>query len=290
MQLDIFDHSRDTMLRNDVVHAVERHDAIAAGSAWQILVREFPDDASAALLGPLVRALERVVIAAFTDHDALQRARHALHHDIEPAANRMLGAPSAATWLASMWRLLAQRAAVLEFAPDRDEDHAVPMWLRAGDWATAAEAVARIASWRRIPAPLGWMAESRLRRDGLDAALALLAELAWLSPGRLDELTQRVADPRLENLRSRFDAVFEGDGNASDMAWFPAWVLTEKPGMAPLLDAAQRGLDSAPEQAMRLLLELLRLERQGRHHAVVARRKVLRDLQPSLYAAYLATR
>ncbi|SCK08316.1 hypothetical protein VAR608DRAFT_0233 [Variovorax sp. HW608] len=37
---------------------------------------------------------------------------------------------------------------------------------------------------------------------------------------------------------------------------------------------------------MRLLLELLGLERQGRHHDVVERRKALRDTHPSLYAAY----
>jgi hypothetical protein len=32
------------------------------------------------------------------------------------------------------------------------------------------------------------------------------------------------------------------------------------------------------------------LERQGRHSDIVARRKLLRDLQPSLYAAYMKKR
>ena len=67
-------------------------------------------------------------------------------------------------------------------------------------------------------------------------------------------------------------------------------MLTQKPALANALGGAQRSLDSAPEQAMRLLLELLGLERQGRQHDVVARRKLLRDLHPSLYAAYLAAR
>ena len=56
------------------------------------------------------------------------------------------------------------------------------LWLRAGDFAAAADAVARIESWRRIPAPLAWMAEARYRLDGLDAHWGLLAELAWLAP------------------------------------------------------------------------------------------------------------
>jgi hypothetical protein len=38
------------------------------------------------------------------------------------------------------------------------------------------------------------------------------------------------------------------------------------------------------------LLDLLGVERQGRHADIVARRKVLRDLQPALYAAYMKSR
>ena len=290
MQLDIFEHSRDTMLRNDVVLAIERHDAIAARSAWRIFSQDFPSDETLPLLEVLVRALERRVSTAFSEHDALREARLELTHQIGPAALRMLGKNGAATWLGALWRELAQRSAQLVFIAARDEDHAAPLWLLGGEWSAAMDCVARIASWRRIPAPLAWMAEARLRMNGLDAALALLVQLAWLSPQRFDDLTQRIADPRLEPLRKKFDASFEGDGDVADLAWFPAWLLTEKPALANLLGEAQRSLDTAPEQAMRLLLELLRLERQGRHHAVVARRKVLRDLHPSLYAAYMATR
>ena len=290
MQLDIFDHSHDTMLRNDVVHAIERCDASAARSAWRMFSHEFPGDETLPPLDVLVDALERRVSTAFPDHGALHRARHALSHEIEPAALRMLGEPAAAVWLAQLWRELARRAAQLVFLAAHDEDHAAPLWLLGGEWPAAVEAVARIESWRRIPAPLAWMAEARWRQNGLDAALALLAELAWLSPARFDDLTQRITDPRLEPLRKKFDANFEGNGDVADLAWFPAWVLTEKPALANWLGEAQRSLDSAPEQAMRLLLELLRLERQGRHHDIVGHRKMLRDLHPSLYAAYLATR
>jgi hypothetical protein len=134
------------------------------------------------------------------------------------------------------------------------------------------------------------MAEARYRVDDLDGAWALLAELAWLSPGRFDQLTKRLADPLLHRLRKRFDASFEGDGDLRDLAWFPAWVLTAEPGLARLLGEAQPSLQAPPEQAMRLLLQLLGLERQGRHHDMIERRKALRDTHPSLYAAYMTTR
>jgi hypothetical protein len=41
---------------------------------------------------------------------------------------------------------------------------------------------------------------------------------------------------------------------------------------------------------MRLVVELLGLERQGRHAELMQRRRALRDLHGDLYAAYMATR
>ncbi|NDZ17082.1 hypothetical protein C7T35_32255 [Variovorax sp. WS11] len=289
-QLDIFDHSRDTVLCNDVAAALERHDPVSARSAWGTFADAFPNHESLAPLGVLVDALEQRMAAPFQDHDAMHDARRALSELIEPAAVRILGKRSAAAWLDPLWREMAQRAAPLPFRPERSDDHAAPLWLRAGDWSAASDAIARIESWRRIPAPLAWMAEARYRVHDLDGAWGLLAELAWLSAERFDQLTKRLADPLLERLRKAFDATFEGHGDVRDLAWFPAWVLTEKPGLSRQLGEAQRCLHTEPEQAMRLLLELLGLERQGRHHDVVARRKALRDAHPSLYAAYLKTR
>ena len=88
----------------------------------------------------------------------------------------------------------------------------------------------------------------------------------------------------------KFDANFEGSGQTADLAWFPAWVLTDKPAVAPLLREAQPSRQTAPERATRLLLQILSLERQGNQHELVERRKALRDLHAGLYAAYMRTR
>jgi len=294
MQLDIFDDGRDTMLRNDVVHALEQRDAAAARSAWRVFNEEFAGDETLPLLAVLIDAIEGADTAAFADHAAVHQARRTMADAIEPAAARIFGAAAATAWLAPLWQAQARRAAALAFRSECSDDHAAPLWLRGGAWPAAAEAVARIESWRRIPAPLAWMAEARYRIDGLEASWSLLAELAWLSPGRFDALTKRLAEPSLDKLRKRFDASFDagvdGSGDIADLAWFPAWVLTEKAGLARWLGEAQPSLQRAPEQAMRLLVELIGLERQGRHHDVVQRRKVLRDLQPALYSAYMKTR
>lgn len=289
MQLDIFDHSRDVMLRNDVVDALDRRDASDARSAWHVFKDEFPAHDTLPALAALIGALEGRAGAAFADHDALCSARRVLG-DIEPAARRVFGEQAGAAWLAPLWHEMAIRAARLPFRSERAEDHAAALWLRAGDWQAAADAVASIESWRRIPAPLGWMAEARYRLMGIEATWALLAELGWLAPARFCDLTTRLGDPSLDRLRKQFDASFEGDGGMADLAWFAAWVLTEKPGLARWLGETQPSMDSEPERAMRLSLELLGLERQGRHHEVVERRKALRDMHPFLYAAYMRTR
>jgi hypothetical protein len=106
----------------------------------------------------------------------------------------------------------------------------------------------------------------------------LLTELAWLSPGRFAEIPARLAGVSLDGLRRKFDASFEGAGEAADLAWFPARVLTEKASLAPLLREAQSSRPTAPERATRLLLQILSLEREGRHHELVGRCKALCDL------------
>lgn len=108
--------------------------------------------------------------------------------------------------------------------------------------------------------------------------------------GRFATLSHRLADVSLNALRRKFDANFEGSGQTADLAWFPAWVLTEKPGVARLLREARPSRQTAPERATRLLLQILTLERQGNQHELVERRKALRDLHGGLYAAYMKTR
>ncbi len=290
MQLDIFSHSRDVMLRNDVVAALERRDAEAARAARRVLQGEFPDDDTLAAQAVLIAALASTGDGLFASHQAVRNARMVLAEAVVPAAQRVLGDAAGPAWLVPLWRDLAERSAALQFRADAADEHAAPLWLRAGDWAAAAAAVGGIESWQRIPAPLGWMAEARHHSDGLDAAWPLLVELAWLAPKRFDLVSRVLADASLERLRKRFDAAFEGEGSVADLAWFPAWLLIDAPRLAAVVGRAQASLQEPPERAMRLLLDLLELERQGRHHDLVARRRELRGLNASLYALYMATR
>ncbi len=290
LQLDIFEHSRDVMLRNQVAQAIEACDAGAARAACDALANEYPQDDSLGASRRLAASLAQGDGRAFQHHDVLREARRTLEQDLRPAARRVLGDRGAATWLTLQWRRLAQCAQGLGFDAEHADDHAAALWLEAGDWEAAERAVTGIASWRRIPAPLAWMVEARLHLVGLQPTWPMVAELSWLSPRRLQDLARRSPDPILIRLLGGFEREFDGEGEVGDLAWFPAWVLTRRPDLRECLSAAQPSQHEAPERAMRVMVELLGLERQGRQHDVVERRKTLRDLHPSLYATYLSTR
>ncbi len=288
-QLDIFEHSHEVMLRNDVLaHLLDRA-AVPARKALQVLAAGYPQDRALADFERLVMALEGGGPTALPDHAAVAHARAQLLEHVAPAARRTTG-DGAAAWLRESWHELAQRATHLPFQAHLAEDHAAALWLRAERWADAARAAASIESWRRIPAPLAWMVQARCQQGELDACWGMLAELAWLAPARLDALLRDLNDPLLRRLHKKFGAEFDGTGELSDLAWFPAWALVASPALAPHLAQARASQHSAPERGMRLVLELLGLERQGRHHELVQRRRALRDLHGPLYAAYMATR
>jgi hypothetical protein len=235
-------------------------------------------------------ALEEKIATPFADHDAAAAARDQLLTRLKPAVVEPLGQREATAWLARRWKEMACRACFAFLQAEHGDCHAAPFWLHAGDWTSATDAVGRIESWRRIPTPLAWMSEATYRLSGMEAPWPMMAELAWLSAERFEALAGRLTDPSLDTLFARFGASFDSNGDTSDLSWFPAWAFVEKTGIARWLAQTQPSRQLAPERAMRLILDLLNLERQGRHHELIEPRKVLRDPSPPLYATYMKTR
>lgn len=84
MQLDIFNDSRDVMLRNDVLQALNQQQPELAQSAWCTLHNEYPEDASLAALQTLIDALAAFnantesPAPRFTEHVQLQQMQQVL--------------------------------------------------------------------------------------------------------------------------------------------------------------------------------------------------------------------
>ncbi|WP_245932962.1 hypothetical protein [Caballeronia novacaledonica] len=289
-QLDIFADSRDVVLRNDVVEQLQRRHAVDARASLTQLASEYPEDSVLPAMTVLVRELENGSSLPLTDHAELAAVRRHLEEDVMPAVQRVMPAQDAHAWSTPCWRSLAQRAASLVFCGTHTESHAAPLWLRAGGWAAATEAVNTIDSWWRIPSPLAWMTEARYRAGGLDAAWPLFAELAWLAPSRFAALVGALRDASLDALRQRFDADFSGTGEIEDYVWFSAWLLIVKPALAGRLAEARVQRDLPASRATALLGEILRREHEGDQHELIALRQELSRLHTGLFDAYMATR
>ena len=293
-QLDIFDDSRDVALRNDLAQALLDGDQVAARSIADRLQAEFGDDP---VLAPAETLIEhhhwRQSVAAnrHLDVAAVLDARHRLDGPIALAARTVFGAHEALAWLAGQWRWLAGHASGIGWHPAHAEAHAAAQYLRGQAWPQAAEAVARIDAWRRIPVPLLWMTQARWRGDGSDAAWPLLAEALWLTPARAASLLPVLADTRLDRLVARFEERFDPTAaSGADWAWLPAFALIDQPLLAGPLSPATPPTQTAPGEAFSVVMALLRLERQGRHHEIVAHRARLKALSVALFAAYMVTR
>lgn len=288
MQLDIFEHSRDVILRNAVFDALHQRDAGACARAMAALSAEFCDDPLLPAFGLLCARLHSplpVPLARETAAAILQETAGA----VAAAAHAVLGR-AAQAWLSPLWAELAAAIADYPFNPGHEALHAAPLLLRGGHWADAAARIEGIASWRRQLAPLTWMIEARCRIAGFAAIWPLLAELAWMAPQRAQGLASRLAQPELNGLVRRFDAEFEGEETADDFAWFPAWALVANGRLAEGLRLAQGGADTRPERCARIVLGLLALERQGRHAELVEGRRKLRAAHPALFAYYMQNR
>ncbi len=290
-QTDLFSDSHDRMLANDVVAAIERAEPAAALQAVAVLQAAYPDDRHLAPGRLLIATLELESAndgkLCFAPTTGLRQAVAHANGALTTAATQLLGADSARSFMAARWQALARRARTLGFDPADPELHAAPLWLSAGNWAQAVAAVEGIESWWHKPAPLAWMAQSRWLLDGTDAAWPLLAELVWLSPQRLQALLPALPERPFRRLAAGFEAAFD---SAADWVWWPAWLLVEQPSLAKPLQACRADQDTAPQRAFNQLQSLLRLERAGRHHELVQSRRTLRELNPALFALYMATR
>jgi hypothetical protein len=287
-QLDIFEHSHDVMLRNEAIDALRMRDAGACARALAALAAEYGADPLLPSLCLLCGKLQSAIPTPIAREAAiaiLQETEGA----VVAAAHTVFGR-AAQTWLSPLWSELAAAIADFPFDSGREALHVAPLLLRAERWVDAAARIERIASWRRQPAPLGFMIEARCRIAGFDTIWPLLAELAWMAPRRAHVLAPRLRLFELDRLVRGFEGEFEGEGGADDFAWFPAWALVADSRLAQGMRLAQGGANTRPERCARIVLGLLSLERQGSHAELIDGRRKLREASPALFARYMQDR
>lgn len=286
MQLDIFEHSRDVMLENAVITAFASHDLNAAAIAIATLHHEYPERQRLNLYEILLGQLND--FAQSLRAGQLAECHQRLSELIQPIGLSLFGTEPARRWAAPLWQQLAERAAKQPFDPEHPEQYAAALWLAAHDDRMARTATEAIPSWRKIPAPLGWMTEIELRAGHPESYWPLIAELAWLAPQQLDKLLDH-APATVNAIFHRFSADFENNSDEDDLVWFPAWLLICAPETREFLRPAQAA-NTPPAETFSCLLELLHLEKTGQHNGLMAQRGKLRALAPDIFTIYMRTR
>jgi len=288
MQLDIFEHSRDVVLRNAAIDALRERDTGACAQAVAALTAEYGADPLLPAFSLLCEKLRSPIPKPIAREVAIAILQE-LDDAVAPAAHAVFG-KEAKAWLSPLCAELAASIGDYPFDSGHESLHAAPLLLRAGHWMNASACIEAIASWRRQPAPLAWMIEARCRIAGFDAIMPLLAELAWMAPQRAQVLAPRLELPALDRLVRDFDAEFEGEGTPDDFTWFPAWALIVDSRLGECLRLSQAGANTRPEYCARVVLGLLLCERQGRHAELVEGRRKLREVHAALFARYMQGR
>ena len=129
MQLDIFEHSRDVMLRNSVIDTLWARNPELALRAMGDLAAEYPGDSmlpvfkllqqrlALGVIGPLSRVAAGEVLR--TTEGSLAAAKRVFGRDAE-------------SWLAPLWSELATATTGLPFDARAEVPHATLFFMRAG--------------------------------------------------------------------------------------------------------------------------------------------------------------
>ena len=289
MQLDLFLDSHEVVLANEVVAALLARDAIRAQTACAALAHDGPDHPALPALKVLSCAL-----AGWGTPEAqpalIAQRMTGLQQDVVPAATAALGA-SAQRFLRPFFLELAEAARGLPYDARHPPAHRAYLCLQCSDYDGAEGAALAIPNWLQNADALHWLSVARYRRDGLDAARGTVFQLAWRAPARLAALLGDLDDRLLVREWNAFEAACAWRGVAEHElgSWFPAWYLIEHPGAAD--EFRDMSLPDTPAaSAVRLLLRLLALEKQADVRALSTQRARLRELNPDLFALYMARR
>ena len=275
-QLDLFLDSQSVQACNALRLALGKRDPAAARRAHDELAAV---DAAHRWLPCAGRLIEALEAPAPADPEAALGMLCRLRGDWTQAAQTILGAEHDV--LVPLWRAVGDALEGGAFDPEHPMRHASYAWMASGAWTRAEQCIRDVPDYRSEPVLLARMAEAAWHQRRGAQAIDHWFALCWLAPEAFHRLMERgdVPDPFLRRSWERC-----GDQDvepAISPAWFPAWVLVDRPQLARSVAAAKG--TSAAEAAFNALLAL----ETGKGPAAALRRRLQR-LHPGLLALLLA--
>jgi len=289
-QLDLFVHSRAVVLANDVIAALLARDAVRAAECFDRLRADEPGHRVRKALEILCHTLAEWPLPSANPAEIAEAIRR-LEADTHSAALAAMG-EKAAQFMRSLWRDLAQAAKLHAYDAAFPQSYSAALSLRCGDAEAAAAAAQAVAHHDYNVDALYWLAVARYRIDGLAACRIPLMRLALLGPDRLPEALSEIDDPLLNRDWYAFHMACHwlDPENQTAEAWFAAWHLVEHPGIRIDCGDPKTLPATRAAQTFIAITRLLELEKHGYSTALVSARSRLRDLDPDMFAYYMARR
>ena len=276
-QFDLFLDSQSVRARNALYGALAQADANEAKRAHDELSVLEPSHRWLPHASTLIAALETPLP---TDADGGLGILAHLDANWTEAADGIFGAGEHDV-LVPYWRAVGRVLEGVRFNPERPDLHASHAWMKSGEWESAERCIRDVPGYWSQPALLARMAEAIWRQQRWAEAADHWFALCWLAPEEFQQIME-CGDIRDRTLRDGWYTGLDQDLEpAMTAAWFPAWMLLHKPGLAQLV-AAPAGT-SAPEYAFATLLTLT----AGDGEDTDARRR-LQQLHPGLLAYFLS--
>ena len=275
-QLDLFSDSASVQASNALRWALTNRDVAGARRAHRKLAAL---DASHRWLTCAERLIDAVQMPALDGNANAVEALLHLDGDWTDAADNIFG-DGQHDLLLLAWRAVAATLAGAEFDPEHPNRHASYAWMNSGDWTSVERAIRGVPDYRYQPALLARMAEAlRRQRRWFDAVDHWFA-LCWQAPREFHRLMEHggIQD---RTMRDGWNAGRDQDVEPEiSAAWFPAWMLLYKPGLARKVAGAVG--DSGPEAAFNAMAALA----TGRG-PVADLRKRLQRIHPGLLSLLL---
>jgi hypothetical protein len=222
-QLDLFAHSRATILLNDLIDSVLERDTTRVDQLLQLLRVEAPGHPALNSFGALHEVLEHWPPADIAGPADTEAVVEWLDSHVSRTAESVLGA-AASTFIRSLWHELAEAVADQRYDPTHPRSHCVYCHLRAGDGRRALEALATIEGGERDPFLLHYAILARYRTAGWHACRLEFFTLALTAPQHLPVTLTALSDPALHADWEGFwtDCIWLDQRDETSAGWFPA--------------------------------------------------------------------
>lgn len=290
-QLDLFAHSRTTILLNDLMDSVLERDTTRVDQLLELLRAEEPGHPALNSFGALREVLEHWPPRNTAGPADTERLVEWLDSEVTRTAASVLGA-AASTFIRSLWHELAEAIADQRYDPTHPRSHGVYCHLRAGDARRALEALSKIQGRDRDPFLVHYAILARYHTSGWHACRSELFTLALTAPQHLPTTLTALSDPSLHADWEGFwaDCIWLDQQGETSAGWFPAWYLIEHPATRLADVVAGEDFDAPWARAFRTMKILLQLERSGHADALIAARAELQRIDPRLFAHYMTRR